>query len=364
MRLNSLLVSALATLLTTSAQAAPELYTVAEASGGNTVAIGGSVVPAQEVKLAAQLPGRIAILAGREGQRFEQGTVLVALDDAELQAQRAAAQAAIDAADAGARGAQAQYSQELVNPQSERAGMMPGMAMPGMMDQMFTRPMASMMGMENPGMQRGTQLYQQGTQVRQAHSGVAQAQAQLEQIDAKLRDSQGIAPFAGTIISKQIEIGDTVQPGQPLLTFADLDHLQIRSDVPSRLSLALHAGQSVRARLDGGRVVTTTVAQVFPVADAQRHTVVVKFDLPEGVAAAPGMYADVLIPDPDDKGPALPVVPRSALIWRGSLPGVMRLDASGTPQLKLIRISDRGDPDTVQVFAGLKAGDQIVANPE
>lgn len=364
MRLNTLLVAALAALLTSSAQAAPELYTVTEAAGGNTVAVGGSVVPAQEVRLSAQLPGRIAILAGREGQSFAEGTVLIALDDTELQAQRNAAQAAIDAADAGARSAQAQYSRELVSPQSSRPSAMPGMAMPGMMDQMFSRPMAGMMGMEAPGMQRDSELYQQGTQVRQAHSGVAQARAQLEQIDAKLRDSRSIAPFAGTITSKQIELGDTVQPGQPLLSFADLAHLQIRSDVPSRLSISLTAGQSVRARLDGGRLVTTTVSQVFPVADAQRHTVVVKFDLPEGVLAAPGMYADVLIPDPDDKGPALPVVPRSALIWRGSLPGVMRLDDAGTPQLKLIRISDRNDPDTVQVFAGLKAGDRIVANPE
>ncbi|MGB0723572.1 MAG: efflux RND transporter periplasmic adaptor subunit [Gammaproteobacteria bacterium] len=347
-----------------AAQTGPEIHVIAAAADANTIAVGGSVVPAQEVRLTAQLPGRIKVLAGKEGESFRKGSLLVALDDSELQAKRAAAQASIDSADAAARSAQAQYSREAVSPQSSRPSAMPGMAMPGMMDQMFSRPMASMMGMESPGVQRQTELYQQGTQVRQAHSGVAQAQAQLKQINAKIRDSRSIAPFDGTITGKQVEVGDTVQPGQPLLSYADLSHLQVRSDVPSRLSTTLKAGQPVKVRLDGGRVVVSKVAQVFPVADAQRHTVVVKFDLPTGVGAAPGMYADVLLPDPNQRGPALPVVPRSALIWRGSLPGVMLLDTQGAPRLKLIRITDRGDPNTVQVFAGLEPGDRILANPK
>lgn len=342
---------------------AGEIYEVQASNTVNSVAIGGTVVPYQEVKLAAQLPGRIAALAGKEGDRFNKGDVLVALDETELLAQKAAAEAAIASADAAARNAHVQYQQELVNPRSERASQMPGMAMPGMFDQMFSRPMASVMGMESPAMQRHTDLHSQGTQVRQAQTGVTQAQAKLKQIEAKLRDAKSLAPFNGVIIAKSIEVGDTVQPGMPLLSFADLSSLQIETDIPSRLMRSLRVGMELMSRLDSGEVVPVRVAQIFPVADATRHTVKVKLDVPVSTRAAPGMYADVMVPDPDSNTASRPVVPRSALIWRGSVPGVMRVDASGTAKLRLVRVRDVGDPHTVQVFAGLKVGDRILLEP-
>lgn len=346
-------------------QAKPvELITVQAAVSGNRVAIGGTVVPRQQVSLAAQMPGRIKTLSGKEGDRFAEGDVLIALDDQELLAKKAAAEAALTGAQAATRNAAVQYRRELISPQSERPTSMPGMGMPGMMDNMFSRPMASVMGMESPGLQRDADLHQSGTQLTQSRVSATQAQAQIKQIESKLRDTQTLAPFDGVITSKQVEAGDTVQPGQPLLTFADLSALQVKSDVPARISRKLKAGETVGVRLDtGAPVIEARIDQVFPVADPQRHTVTVKVNLPEGADAAPGMYADLLIPDPDAKGPAKPMVPRSALIWRGSLPGVMRVGEDGTPRLKLIRISDTGEGDQVRVTAGLVAGDRIVANP-
>lgn len=346
-------------------QAKPvELITIQAAVSGNRVAIGGTVVPSQQVSLAAQMPGRIMTLAGKEGDSFSEGDLLIALDDQELLAKKAAAEAALTGAQAATRNAAIQYRRELISPQSERPTSMPGMGMPGMMDQIFARPMAGVMGMENPGLQRNADLHQSGTQLTQSRVSAAQAQAQINQIESKLRDTQTLAPFDGVITSKQVEAGDTVQPGQPLMTFADLSSLQVKSDVPARISRKLQAGQSVGVRLDtGAPAIEATIAQVFPVADPQRHTVTIKVDLPEGVDAAPGMYADLLIPDPDAKGPAKPMVPRSALIWRGSLPGVMLASDDGSTKLKLIRISDTGDGDQVRVTAGLVAGDRIVANP-
>lgn len=357
-------VLAVTVAMASPARAAGEIHTVTTARDLSSIAVGGTVVPLQEVRLTAQLPGRVETLAGQEGERFSAGTLLVALDDSELQAERASAVAAMQSADAAARNAHMEYNRERVDPRRERPGEMSGMALPGMMDKMFSRPMGNMMGMEDRGLNRGADLYQRGSQVSQAQSAVAQARARVEQIDARIRDTRSVAPFDGTITAKHVEVGDTVQPGQPLLTFANLHRLQVRSDVPARLGLALREGQMVETRIDRLEPVPTRVAQVFPVADARRHTVVVKFDLAPGAPAAPGMYVDVLLPNPDGGGSELPVVPRQALVWRGSLPGVMKLDDDDVPRLKLIRISDRGDPARVGVVAGLKAGDRILARPE
>ena len=67
-------------------------------------------------------------------------------------------------------------------------------------------------------------------------------QAEIRAIDAKLRDARSVAPFDGVIMKKFVEVGDTVQPGMPLLKYADVEYLQIVVDVPGRLRPGLSEG--------------------------------------------------------------------------------------------------------------------------
>ena len=66
---------------------------VQSARVGTSVSLGGTVVPYREVTLSAQVPGRIDFLSGEEGDRFEEGALLVKVNDDELRANRAAAEA-------------------------------------------------------------------------------------------------------------------------------------------------------------------------------------------------------------------------------------------------------------------------------
>ncbi len=346
-----------------SAQATTDdqVYEVRSESSHAKITIGGTVVPLQEVTLAAQLPGRVSEITGKEGDAIKEGELIVQIDDTSLLAQRKEAVAAIYGAEAAAQNAQMQYSRELVSPQSDRASTMPGMGVPGMFDQMFSRPMASMMDMEDPNMQRSADLSQQGAQLNQARSSVSQAEARIEQIDAKIRDSRSIAPVEGVIARKMVEVGDTVQPGQALVVFTNIHHLQIKADVPVRLGHRLKTGDMVKANLDvGSQMMDVKVAQIFPVADEKRHTITVKFDLPEGVSAASGMYANVMLPDPDKSGDGILMVPRAALLWRGSMPGVMVVNAEGESSLRLLRIKYGTKGEWVQVYAGLENGEKII----
>ncbi len=85
----------------------------------------------------------------------------------------------------------------------------------------------------------------------------------------------------------------------------------------------------VKAELDlNNRQVPVRVAQIFPMADAQRHTVKVKFDLPQGVSE-PGMYAKVLLPDFNAPARSSPVIPTTAIRYNGSLPGVYVVTREG-----------------------------------
>jgi len=154
-----------------------------------------------------------------------------------------------------------------------------------------------------------------------------------------------------------------VQPGQPLLDFADVEYLQILVDVPARLRPGLSEGMMLQAQLDvGNQVVPVRVAQIFPMADAQRHTVKVKFDLPQGVSA-PGMYSKVLVPDFTAPARNYPVIPSSAIRYNGSLPGVYVVGPDGNPELRLIRVGENLDGGFTSVLSGLSEGERILRNP-
>jgi RND family efflux transporter MFP subunit len=201
----------------------------------------------------------------------------------------------------------------------------------------------------------------QGTQVASARSRITEAESGLRAINAKLRDTVAIAPFDGVIMRKMVEIGDTVQPGQPLIVFAYSKFLRIQAEVPARLMPGLKKGMVVPARLDVGNTqVSARVALISPVADKRQHTVTVEFDLPEGVPGGAGMYAEVMIPDVNSPALALPVIPKSAISKRGSLPSIRVLDENNVPKMRLIRTGIEIDDDTVIVLSGLKPGERIL----
>ncbi|MCG8428732.1 MAG: efflux RND transporter periplasmic adaptor subunit [Chromatiales bacterium] len=337
-----------------------ELFTVQQARGAPTVSLGGTVIPYKEVTLSAQVPGRVKYLSGIEGDRFEGGTLLVALDDTELLANRNSALAQLANAEAQMRAAGVQYNRELWSPQSKSS--MGGMGVPNLFDQMFTRPMENFAGTRNQGVERRADLYSSGVQITQAQNSIMAAQSQIQAIDAKLRDARSMAPFDGVIMKKFVEVGDTMQPGQPLMVYADVEYLQIAVEVPARLRPGLSEGMMLQAQLDvGNQVVPIRVAQIFPMADAQRHTVKVKFDLPQGVSA-PGMYAKVQVPDFTAPARNYPVIPSSAIRYNGSLPGVY-VSKDGKTELRLIRVGEKLDGGYTSVLSGLSEGEQILRNP-
>lgn len=339
-----------------------EIVTVEQATGSPTLALGGTVAPYREVTLAAQLPGRVKYLAGIEGDNFKAGDLLVAIDDTELLAKRSAAMAQHSNAQSQVNNAGVQYSRELWSPRSRNAP--GGMGMPNLFDQMFTGKAEEFFDKRDRDADRAADLYASGSQIEQAKSALLQASAEIRAIDAKLRDARSLAPFGGVIVKKLVEEGDTVQPGQPLLNFADLTYLQVVVDVPARLSTGLKRGMMLQAELDvDGKVVPVRIAQIYPMADAERHTLKVKFDLPVNTSA-PGMYVKVRVPNAMiASGADRPVIPKSSIRYNGSLPGVYVMDQRNLPQLRLIRVGeDVGDGKTT-ILSGLRVGERILKNP-
>jgi len=348
------------------------IVTVTNTKTGAHVVLGGTVKPYREVTLTAQTAGRVEFLAGSEGDWFDEGQVLAAIDDDGVVAQRHQAVADLYGRTSSLQDARAQYSREFWAPQALQQQQQTAPSM-GYFPSMFEKFMGGGGGPAsggnsynglNPWVVRDVDLYSQGTHVNRAQSGILGARSRVDEIDARLRDTRAISPFEGVVVKKLAEVGDTVQPGQALLQFADTRYLQLKVDVPARLVSALSEDMIVPAKLDvGDTYIDVRVAQIFPVADSQRHTVVVKFDLPSGVPGGPGMYAEVMIPDVNTPITDMPIIPSSAIIRRGSLPAVFVLDREGRAEMRLVRLGDEVDHENVAVLSGVRPGEQIFASP-
>ena len=344
---------------------APALYTVGAGQPGVSVTIGGSVVPYREVTLNAESPGRVIKLSGKEGDKFDQGELLLQVDNTALLAKRQAVEAQLRSTYATMRNAGVQYNRELIAPRSASPSSMPGMGMPTLFDQMFSRPFGNMSGLGgDTTLERNAEMHSKGIALEQARNLVDQTEAELRQLDAKLRNTRSIAPFDGIIVKRMVEQGDTVQPGQAMLQFADVNRMQIKVEVPSRLVSGLQKGMILPARLDVGNVrLEARVAQIFPSADRLRHSVTVKLDLPVGVPAAPGMYADVVVPDIDASSATFPIVPLSSLVWRGTLPAVYVVNDEGKKELRVVRVGELVDSKHATILSGLMVGEKLIATP-
>jgi RND family efflux transporter, MFP subunit len=343
---------------------AAEIVRVETVTSLSRSVLGSTVIPYREVTLSAQVPGAVKLVAGEAGSSFKQGDVIVRIDESQLVAKRNAVLAQISIAQAALQNAQAQYTRELISPRSKDVGTMPGFGLPAMFDMAMVRPFAdSMMGNYDSDMGRYSDLMSSATGVSQAQSNLQQAMSQLQEIDAGLRDTKSVAPFDGIVLAKMVEAGDTVQPGQPLIKFGYVKYKRLQADVPSGLVSNLSEGMLVPAKIDSRTTIMVKVSQIYPVADPSRHTVTVKFDLPVDSVAAPGMYAEVYLPEGETGDAKVVVIPKTALLKGRSLPSVLVVKNDNTSELRLVRLGVEQEDGKVEVVSGLNADERVIDKP-
>ncbi len=356
---------ALAGLAPAAEDPAPEfkIHQVSRQAIALTLSFAGTVSADKTLQLTAQMPGRIARIAGQEGDGFDRGTVLVELDDSALLARLEAAVASRDAATADIRNARVQLDRELYSPRSNSAGSAPGgMGMPAMMDQVFTNPMQNMMGMRSRGTERSSDLVSAETRLAQATTRHKSAAANIKEIQSQLRDTKGVAQFSGVIQKVHVEVGDTVQPGQPLLDFSESAALKVEADLPVRLSRTLQPGQALEVAL-GDSLVPAPVSRIHPVADPRQNTVRIELALDAASGATPGQYVEIRVPDASAQRQAQLTIPQSAIITKGGLPLVYAIDREGRARLRVVRLGNAPDAHTRVVLSGVQAGDLLVDQP-
>ena len=217
-----------------------------------------------------------------------------------------------------------------------------------------------------------------------AAAQVAQAEAQIRQDRANLEFSVIRSPVSGVVISRQIDIGQTVAASFNTPTLfqiaRDLTQMQIEASVAEADIAKVKQGQSVEFTVDayGARKFGGMVDQIRLNPTTQQnvvtYTVIVKAANPDG-ALLPGMTANASFVVSDRKNVLL--VPNAALSFkpegykpvrnrdgrpRNAQPDMVTLFVLQNGDAKARRVrAGASDADNTEIVAGsLKAGDVVI----
>ena len=190
--------------------------------------------------------------------------------------------------------------------------------------------------------------------------------AQLEAARAALqRANEGVtytevrAPYAGIVSKRNVQLGETVAPGTPLMSGLSLQFLRVTVDVPQSTVEQVRRIRKAAVYVDGRRIEATRLT-VFPEAATQSSTFRARLELPENATDLyPGMFVKVAFVIGETQRLLVPV---TALVERGEVTAVYVLDPNGRVSLRQIRLGHRFG-DKLEVLAGLAVKERIAADP-
>jgi multidrug efflux system membrane fusion protein len=306
---------------------------VAVSGAADTCSFDGVVQAVRRTAIASQVTGAVVSLDVRAGDAVKAGQVLLRLD----------ARAAEQVATAGAAQLQAaRAAQDAAAKDFERQ------------KQLFQMNYISQAALDRAEAQSKATQAQASAQL--AAAGAARTQSAFYVLKA---------PYEGVVSDVAVVLGDMVVPGRPLLTVYDPRSLRVSVAVPQSAAARWAPGQATQVEVPGitaGRI-TPVKAQVLPTVDPATHTLELWLDMPGGLSGVtPGMFARAWLPVAGSTDARL-FVPSRAVVRHAELSGVYVIGLDGHALLRQVRLGGpRGD--TVEVLAGVSAGERVVLDPQ
>ena len=309
-----------------SFQMPPEAVTTVQAkqeSWPATVSAIGTVEAVHGVTVAADLPGLVSRIEFDSGKRVRAGDVLVRLDTRQEQAQ-------LESADA-------QRSLSTVN---------------------FER----MKGLREKGITSQAEYDKAAAEQKQAVAGTGEMRAAIGRKTIR-------APFAGVLGIRQVNLGQYLKPGDPIVSLQSLDPVYVNFTVPQQQVANLRQGADVHVTAEGiDTPATGKITAVNSIVDESTRNIQVQATLSNSDGKLrPGMFvqAEVVL------GAPTPVValPTSAISYApygnsvfivGPMKGPDGKSYSGVRQQFVKLGGSRGDQ--VAVVSGVKPGEEVVTS--
>ena len=271
-------------------------YVVARGPLVQTVVASGRVESPRRVEIGSQVTGTVASIPVDEGQTVKSGQLLVALDESEARA--AVDQSRYAVAQAEAKLAQLQSTGR---PMAEQAMRQAEVTFRNADKQLarnrelFAKGFIGQAALDDAQRARDVAESQWqaaqvqyksqlegGSEARLDEAALAQARATLAATQAKLEQMTIEAPVDGTLIARNVERGNVVQPGKVLMVLSPAGATQLVVQIDEKNLNLLALGQEALASADAypARRFPARIAYINPAIDALRGSVEVKLDVP------------------------------------------------------------------------------------
>ncbi len=340
-----------------------------------TIVASGRVETPRRVDIGSEITAAVADIPVAEGQLVKAGQLLIALNDSE-------AQATLDQARAAVRQARVRLTQirEVALPLAQQVLRQGEVNLENMQRQHVRLQQLQARGFVGQAQfdeaernlaladsARQAALLQVATNLASGSDHLA-AQAALDLAranwriaQARLDHAQIRAPLAGTLIARNVERGDVVQPGKVLMVLSPQGPTQLVVQIDEKNLGLLRLGQSAIGSADAypQQRFHAELAYINPAIDPQRGSVAVKFNVIESPAyLRQDMTVSVDI-EVARRFDALALPFAAVHDAAGAAPWVMKVSA-GRAVKQRVMLGLRA-ADKVEIVQGLQAGDAIIA---
>ncbi|MBS0551692.1 MAG: efflux RND transporter periplasmic adaptor subunit [Proteobacteria bacterium] len=339
-----------------------------------SVVASGRVRTPQRIEVAAQITGRVLDVAVREGDAIRAGQPLIRIDEREWAAAAAQARAAVVQAEARLRQLrelglpvaeqalrQAEANALQARRQHQRVGELVarGFYSQAQLDDARRAQEVADSQVRSARLQLDSQQAN-GSEVELARSALEQARAALAVAEARLAYATLRAPVAGTVLTRSVEPGDTVQPGRALLTLAPAGDTELTVQIDEKNLALLRLGQRAMASADAypHERFAAQVDYIAPSVDALRGSVEVRLRVPEPPAYL-AHEMTVSIDIEAARSAQAVIVPADAVRDAGAAQPWVLAVREGRTWRQPVRIGLRG-PGQVEVLEGVAPGDAVL----
>jgi RND family efflux transporter MFP subunit len=298
---------------------------------GNFLNASGKVEAIQNANLSTRIMGFVNKVHVKVGDKVRKGQLLLSINSADINAQKAQVNASITEATAAYKNAEKDYNR---------------------FKALFEDSSASQKEMDD-----------MTTHYKMAKAQLKTAMEMEKELNETLKYATIRAPYNGIITKKFVNIGDMAAPGMPLVGIEQSKGFNVSARVPENEISWMQLGDEVNVKVNAANAqVKGEIIEVNSSALLTGSQYEVKISLDptaeQMTKLRSGMYANVLI---EKGGEKTIMVPENAIVYRGQLSGIYTISQSNTAMLRWIRLGKQKG-NMVEVISGLKAGESYVSS--
>jgi len=307
----------------------PENITVATKSMITSgPAISGTLVADRTASIRAEVAGSVVAVLLDPGSPVSKGTPLVRIDDSGIRDAFLSAKSGVTQAEMGA---------DIARREADRAEKL---------------------------LAAGAIAQSAAEQARRAALGATaaldDAKARLASAQKNMDNTVVKAPYDGIVSERQVNPGDVVAPGAPLVTIVDPSTMRLEGAVPADQLASVRVGAPVTFSVTGypGRTFTGAISNIYPSADPGTRQVRLFARIPNaGRGLVAGLYATGRVSSISHDGL---VVPATAIDLRGLKPIATRLHGGKVERIDVTLGTRDEATERIEITSGVAAGDTLL----